>query len=173
VVSASAAMAGVMRIAAEHRSVIAAPLITLALIPAAAMIGAAIAAGQPGLADDGLERLVLDAALIVVLGGLVLLVMQAVVHRRAAIVSRRSLMVFARVMAPVCLHHSPRAMPRHGPCTREGIPDRPDARADAPRAAALGAPVQRHSHPLGRMGRAGRDEAVCAQAPREDADTGR
>ncbi len=85
-VSACAAMAGVTMIAAYRRSVIAGPLIALVLIPAAAMIGAAIAAGQLALAYEGLERLVLDAALIVVLGALVLLVKQAVVHRRASIV---------------------------------------------------------------------------------------
>lgn len=85
-VSACAAVAGVVMVLAYRESVIAGPLIALVLIPAAALIGAALAAGQPALAGEGLERLALDAALIVGLGALVVWIKQVTVHRRAPMV---------------------------------------------------------------------------------------
>ena len=85
-VSACAAAAGIVMIAAYRRSVIAGPLIALVLVPAAATIGAAIAAGQPRLIWEGLQRLGLDVLLIVVLGALVFAIKQATQHRRAPIV---------------------------------------------------------------------------------------
>lgn len=81
-VSGCAAVAGLVMVLAYRRSVIAGPLIALTLIPAAALIGAGLAAGEPGLAYQGLERLLVDAALIVVLGASVVVVKQATVHRR-------------------------------------------------------------------------------------------
>ena len=81
-VSACAAVAGLVMVLAYRRSVIAGPLIALTLIPAAALIGAGLAAGEPALAYQGLERLLVDAALIVVLGVVVVVVKQATVHRR-------------------------------------------------------------------------------------------
>ena len=85
-VSACAAVAGVIMVLAYRESVIAGPLIALVLIPAAALIGAALAAGRPALAGEGLERLTLDAALIVGLGALVVWIKQVTVHRRAPMV---------------------------------------------------------------------------------------
>ena len=85
-VSACAAAAGIVMIAAYRRSVIAGPLIALVLVPAAATIGAAIAAGQPQLIGEGLQRLGLDVLLIVGLGALIFAIKQATQHRRAPIV---------------------------------------------------------------------------------------
>lgn len=85
-VSACASAAGVIMVLAFRRSVIAGPLIALVLIPAAALVGAGIAAGRFGLAYQGLERLAVDAALIVGLGVIIVLVKQATVHRRRPMV---------------------------------------------------------------------------------------
>lgn len=86
VVSACAAVAGVVMVAAYRRSVIAGPLIVLVLIPAAAAAGVALVAGQPALLGLALRRLSLDALLIVGLGALVIAIKQAVIHHRAPIV---------------------------------------------------------------------------------------
>ena len=86
VVSAIAAVAGLTMLAAYRRTVIAGPLIAIVIIPAAALIGAGLVAGQPRLMYEGLERLVLDTALIVVLGTLVVWFKQATVHRRLPLV---------------------------------------------------------------------------------------
>ncbi|MBA3337781.1 MAG: DUF389 domain-containing protein, partial [Chloroflexia bacterium] len=80
--SACAAVAGIIMVASYRRSVIAGPLIALTLIPAAAFAGAAIAIGEARLAWEGLERVGLDALLIVVLGLVVFLVKQKMVHHR-------------------------------------------------------------------------------------------
>jgi len=85
-VSACAAIAGVVMVAAYRRSVIAGPLIALILIPAAAVIGAALVAGQIGLIVEGLQRLGLDMALVVGLGLLVIAAKQLRVHRRMPLV---------------------------------------------------------------------------------------
>ena len=86
IISACAAAAGVTMIMAFRRSVIAGPLIALALIPAAALLGAALVSGQLGLALDALRRLLIDATLIVGLGPLIVLWKQATVHRRRPMV---------------------------------------------------------------------------------------
>ena len=80
--SAFGALAGVTMITAARWYVLAGPLIALELIPAAAMAGTAIVAGQPDLIFRGLVRLGIDVLLIVVLGLLVLLGKQATAHRR-------------------------------------------------------------------------------------------
>lgn len=85
-VSACAAVAGVIMIAAYRRTVIAGPLIALVLIPAAAVVGAAMSIGDWPLVWEGLERLGLDVALVIGLGWLVFLAKQVTVHRRASIV---------------------------------------------------------------------------------------
>ena len=59
-------------------------LVALVLVPAA-LVGAA-AAGRFGLAYQGLERLLIDAAFIVVLGALLVLIKQVTVHRRLPMV---------------------------------------------------------------------------------------
>ena len=85
-VSAIAAVAGVTMLAAYRRTVIAGPLIAIALIPEAALIGTGLVAGRPRLMYEGLERLALDTAFIVVLGALVVWFKQATVHRRPPLV---------------------------------------------------------------------------------------
>lgn len=61
-------------------------MIALMVIEAAAMVGVALAAGEPGLMYEGAQRLVLDALLVVVAGVIVVASKQAVVHRRAPMV---------------------------------------------------------------------------------------
>jgi uncharacterized membrane protein len=73
-------------VVAYRRSVIAGPLIALAIVPAAAMVGVAFAAGSPTLAYQGAERFILDMALIVAWGALVVALKQVFVHRRKPIV---------------------------------------------------------------------------------------
>ncbi len=85
-VSSSAALGGITMVVAYRRSVIAGPLIALAIVPAAAMVGVALAAGRPMLAYQGAERFVLDVLLIVAWGVVVVALKQAFVHRRKPIV---------------------------------------------------------------------------------------
>jgi len=82
VVSACAALAGVVMMTAYRRHVIAGPLVALKVIPAAAMIGAALTSGQFRFIDQGLKRWALDAAFILTLGILYVLFKQVTVHRR-------------------------------------------------------------------------------------------
>lgn len=81
-VSACAAVAGAVMIAAYRRSVIAGPLIALVLVHAAAAVGVALACGRFDLAGNGLLRLGMDVAIIVVLCAAVFAIKQAAVHRR-------------------------------------------------------------------------------------------
>jgi len=83
IISAAAAAAGIIMIATYRRSVIAGPLIGLALIPAMALAGVALAAGQPALAGAGLLRFGIDLALIVGFGWLVFSLKQRFEHSRA------------------------------------------------------------------------------------------
>ncbi len=85
-VSACAATAGVTMIMAYRRTVIAGPLLALVLIPAAALVGAGIAAGELGLALDAIQRLIVDAMLIVVIGAIVVAIKQRTVHHRQPMV---------------------------------------------------------------------------------------
>ena len=85
-VSVCGAAAGVVIVLAYRRSLIAGLLVALILVPAAALVGAAAAAGRFGLAYQGLERLLIDAAFIVVLGALLVLIKQVTVHRRLPMV---------------------------------------------------------------------------------------
>jgi hypothetical protein len=85
-VSGAASVAGMVMIAAYRRSVIAGPLVALVIIPAAALMGAGLAARRPELLFEGLERLALDVLLIVAAGLLVFFVKQLFVHRRRPIV---------------------------------------------------------------------------------------
>lgn len=84
--SSAAAMAGVIMLAAHRRSVLAGPLMALAVIPAAALIGVGLAAGHARLALDGLERLGIDVAIILVFGAVVLLLKQLLRHRRRPLI---------------------------------------------------------------------------------------
>jgi hypothetical protein len=82
-VSACGAASGMVVLSAYRRSVIAGPLMAMVLIEAAALVGAAPVVGRPDLAFEGLQRLALDAALVVAIGAAVVVVKQAFVHRRA------------------------------------------------------------------------------------------
>jgi hypothetical protein len=85
-VAGTGAVAGIIIISAYRRNVIAGPLIALALIPAAALIGAALAVGRLTLAWDGLERMGADAGFVLVAGLVVFGLKQALQHRRPPIV---------------------------------------------------------------------------------------
>lgn len=65
--SSFTALAGATMVLAYRRSVIAGPLVALAIVPAA-MVGVALAAGRPMLAYQGAECFVLYVALIVAWG---------------------------------------------------------------------------------------------------------
>ncbi|MDP8991884.1 MAG: DUF389 domain-containing protein [Actinomycetota bacterium] len=82
-VSAAGALTGMIMEVANRRNMIAGPLIALALIPATALVGAGVGAGEVGLALEALMRLALDFALVVCLGAAVVAYKQARVHRRA------------------------------------------------------------------------------------------
>jgi hypothetical protein len=69
-----------------RRYLILGALIALVVIEVAAMIGAALAAGEPGLMLKGAQRFGLDVLLIVVGGVPIVLLKQAIVHRRARMV---------------------------------------------------------------------------------------
>jgi uncharacterized membrane protein len=75
-------LAGMIIIAAYRRSVIAGPLLLLAIIPAAALMGAALASRQWGLFFQGAERLALDVIIIWVTGALVVWFKQRTAHRK-------------------------------------------------------------------------------------------
>lgn len=85
-VPACGAIAGMVMIAAYRRSVIAGPLIAVVIIPAGAMIGASIAAGQTRLIVEASERLGLDVLMILIAGVIVFFIKQLLVHRRKPIV---------------------------------------------------------------------------------------
>ncbi len=85
-VSSFAALAGITMIVAYRRSVIAGPLIALAIVPAAATVGVAFAAGTPTLAYEGAKRFIIDMILIVSWGLLIVALKQVFVHRRKPIV---------------------------------------------------------------------------------------
>lgn len=85
-ISACAAVAGMVMVLAYRRSVIAGPLIALVLLPAGALIGAGLVAGEPAIMVDGLQRLLIDVAYIVGLGTVIVLLKQATVHRRKPMV---------------------------------------------------------------------------------------
>ena len=84
-VAGAGAVAGILILAAYRRSIIAGPLIALALMPAAALIGSGLAIGQPALAYEGLERTVADAGFIVVAGLAVFGLKQVFQHQRKPI----------------------------------------------------------------------------------------
>ncbi|SMB99003.1 hypothetical protein SAMN00120144_3660 [Hymenobacter roseosalivarius DSM 11622] len=81
-IAAAGALAGVVMLAAFRRSFQAGPLIAMAFIPAATLIGAGLAVGRPELALEGLERFGADWGFIVGLGIPFLWFKQRFVHRR-------------------------------------------------------------------------------------------
>jgi hypothetical protein len=84
--SGCGAVAGMVMVLSYRRYLIPGALIALAVIEAAAMAGAALGAGSIVLALQGLGRVGLDVLLIVVGGVIVVLLKQAIVHRRVPVV---------------------------------------------------------------------------------------
>ena len=76
------ALAGVVTLAAFRRSFQAGPLIAMAFIPAAALVGAGLVVGRTDLALEGLERFAADWGFIVALGVPFRWLKQRFVHRR-------------------------------------------------------------------------------------------
>lgn len=85
-VSACGAVAGMVMMLSYRLNLIPGALIALMIIEAAAMTGTALAAGEPDLMYEGLERFSLDVLLIVVGGIIVVLLKQIIFHRRAPMV---------------------------------------------------------------------------------------
>ena len=83
--SACGAVAGMVMMLSYRRYLIPGALVALMIIEAAAMVGMALAAGEPALMYEGLERFGLDVLLIVAGGVLVVLLKQTILHRRAPI----------------------------------------------------------------------------------------
>ena len=85
-IAAAGALAGLVTLAAFRRSFQAGPLIAMAFIPAAALIGAGAAVGHLDLVLEGLERFGADWGFIVGLGVPFIWLKQRFVHRRAPLV---------------------------------------------------------------------------------------
>lgn len=81
--SIGGAAAGIIMTLGYNRSLLPGALMALALVPAAAIAGIAVVAGQPGLFLHALQRLGTDMALIVVLGMIIIFAKQVTVHHRA------------------------------------------------------------------------------------------
>ena len=79
-ISAGGAAAGMIIVSAFRQAVIAGALIALALVPAAALIGAGLAAGQTTIALEALWRAAFDMLLVLVLGGAVIYLKQRLTH---------------------------------------------------------------------------------------------
>lgn len=75
-------LTGMTVVAAYRRSVLAGPLVLLAIIPAAALIGAGAAAGSWAHVQRGIERLLLDIAIIWITGALIIAWKRTLVHQR-------------------------------------------------------------------------------------------
>lgn len=84
--AAAGALAGVVTLAAFRRSFQAGPLIAMAFIPAAALIGAGLAVGRADLAVEGLERFGADWGFILALGMPFLWLKQRFIHQRKPLV---------------------------------------------------------------------------------------
>jgi hypothetical protein len=80
-VGAGGAVAGLVIITSFREAVLAGALIALALVPAAALVGVGLVAGDLSLALDGLQRAGVDMALVIVLGGAVVLAKDQFIHR--------------------------------------------------------------------------------------------
>jgi uncharacterized membrane protein len=79
-ISAGGAAAGMVIVSAFRQAVIAGALIALALVPAAALMGAGLAAGQTTMTLEALWRVALDMLLVLVLGGTVIWLKQRLTH---------------------------------------------------------------------------------------------
>ncbi|MFC5141076.1 DUF389 domain-containing protein [Actinomycetospora rhizophila] len=79
-VGAGGALAGLVIITSFREAVLAGALIALALVPAAALVGAGVFTGDWTLALEGLQRTGADMGLVVVLGGAVVLIKDRLHH---------------------------------------------------------------------------------------------
>ena len=79
-VGAGGAVAGLVIITSFREAVLAGALIALALVPAAALVGVGVVAGDWTLALEGLQRTAADMGLVVVLGGAVVLIKDRFIH---------------------------------------------------------------------------------------------
>ena len=84
--SACGALAGMVMLTSYRRYLIPGALIALMIIEAAALVGAALAAGEPALAYGALGRFAISAGLVFAAGVLLVALKQAVVHRRKPMV---------------------------------------------------------------------------------------
>src|SRR5215204_2550144 len=84
--SAGGALAGMVMLLSRRHYLIPGALVALLVIEASAMIGVALAAGEPGLMLEGAERFGLDILLIVVGGVPIVLLKQVLFHQRAPMV---------------------------------------------------------------------------------------
>jgi hypothetical protein len=83
-VAAGGALAGMVIVTSFRQAVLAGALIALALVPAAAVLGAGVVAGDPALTVGGLKRTAEDLGLVLVLGGAVVLTKHRLLHRGRA-----------------------------------------------------------------------------------------
>jgi hypothetical protein len=84
--SAFGALAGMVMLLSRRHYLIPGALVALLVIEASALIGVALAAGEAGLMLEGAKRFGLDILLIVAGGVPIVLLKQALVHRRAPMV---------------------------------------------------------------------------------------
>lgn len=84
--SACATAAGAVMVTAYRRTVLSGPLIALVLFHAAALVGAALVAGQASLCAIALGRFALDIVLVVGIGALVIAIKRSTTHQRAPLV---------------------------------------------------------------------------------------
>jgi hypothetical protein len=80
--SACGALAGMIMLTTYRQYLLPGALIALRAIESAALVGAALIAGEAGLALGALGRFLISAALILSAGVLVVSLKQALVHRR-------------------------------------------------------------------------------------------
>jgi hypothetical protein len=85
VVSAGGALAGVILVSSFRHDALAGALMAMMLVPAAAMVGGALAMNRPDLAVGGVQRAGIDALLVLGAGVLVFGVKQLAVHRRRSL----------------------------------------------------------------------------------------
>ena len=80
--SAFGALAGMIMLTTYRQHLLPGALIALRVIESAALVGAALVAGEPGLALGALERFIISAVLVFAAGVLVVRLKQAIMHRR-------------------------------------------------------------------------------------------
>jgi hypothetical protein len=86
IVSGCGALAGMVMLLSRRHYLIPGALVALLVIEASALIGVALAAGEPGLMVEGAKRFGLDVLLIVAGGVPIVVLKQAFVHRRAPMI---------------------------------------------------------------------------------------